>query len=312
MDQEFNLDSALDSAMGVTEESQEQLDNAIDNAVEEPVADNAAPVLEPDDDIPMPQSWKKDWEPDWKATPRTARERFLEREKQMLTGLEQYKTHAGFGRTMQEALNPFMPYLQERGIEPARAVQALLNAQKMLEQNPEQALRNLAQQYKVNLFNQQQEAGESVHPAIQAALDRVARVESTLTQAQEREYQARMEATRKEVDAFFSDPKNVYADEVADDIATLVKAGMPLAEAYEKAVWANPVTRQKEIARVQKEQAEELRKKTMEAAKAAKKSTSVNVRARDTGRTPTEGKASLANLDEALRETQSEIRTRNS
>jgi S1-C subfamily serine protease len=60
-------------------------------------------------------------------------------------------------------------------------------------------------------------------------------------------------AITKEVNAFATDPAHPFFDEVSDDIIAILKTGASLAEAYEKAVWANPVTRQKEIARRQKE-----------------------------------------------------------
>lgn len=60
-------------------------------------------------------------------------------------------------------------------------------------------------------------------------------------------------AITKEVNAFAADPAHPFFDEVSDDIVAFLKTGASLAEAYEKAVWANPVTRQKEIARRQKE-----------------------------------------------------------
>jgi len=58
-------------------------------------------------------------------------------------------------------------------------------------------------------------------------------------------------ASALEVNAFASDPAHPFFDEVADDIVAFVRAGDSLSKAYEKAVWANPVTREKEIARQQ-------------------------------------------------------------
>ena len=55
-----------------------------------------------------------------------------------------------------------------------------------------------------------------------------------------------------EVNAFAADPEHPYFDELSDEIVAILKTGASLAEAYEKAVWANPVTREKEILRRQK------------------------------------------------------------
>lgn len=58
-------------------------------------------------------------------------------------------------------------------------------------------------------------------------------------------------ALGEEITAFAADPAHPYFDEVTGDIAVLISAGHSLADAYEKAVWANPTTRQKEIARLE-------------------------------------------------------------
>lgn len=62
-----------------------------------------------------------------------------------------------------------------------------------------------------------------------------------------------MAKVSKIVDDFAKDPAHPYFDELADEIAVQIKAGKELQEAYDTAVWANPVTRQKELARIQLE-----------------------------------------------------------
>ena len=80
--------------------------------------------------------------------------------------------------------------------------------------------------------------------------------------------------------------------------------------AYEKAVWANPVTRQKEIERLNAEAEAARSKKAQEEAAKAKAATAANIRNRDTQRTPTEPRATMRNLDDALRDSMREIRSR--
>ena len=54
-----------------------------------------------------------------------------------------------------------------------------------------------------------------------------------------------------EINIFAADPAHPYFDDVANDITALLRGGgaKDLADAYDKAVWANPVTRAKEQAR---------------------------------------------------------------
>jgi hypothetical protein len=83
-----------------------------------------------------------------------------------------------------------------------------------------------------------------------------------------------------------------------------------LEDAYEKAVWANPVTRQKEMSRVQTEQQAALKAKAIAEAEAKKKAASTTIRNRDSQRTPTGPRATMNGLDSALRETMREIKSR--
>jgi vacuolar-type H+-ATPase catalytic subunit A/Vma1 len=115
---------------------------------------------------------------------------------------------------------------------------------------------------------------------------------------------------QRDVEAFATDASHPYFDEVADDIAVMIQGGHDLESAYEKAVWANPVTRQKELARLQTEQQASIREKAMKEAETARKAASLNVRTRDTSRTPTGPKGTMRNLDSVLEETMREMKSR--
>ena len=84
---------------------------------------------------------------------------------------------------------------------------------------------------------------------------------------------------------------------MADEIAIQIKAGKGLQDAYDTALFANPVTRAKEIARIQTENNAKLREKKRLEAEKAIKATSSNVRTIDTTRTPTEKKGALFSND---------------
>lgn len=307
---ELDIDSAMDQVAAGIDTS--TLDEGLGDAPaqEQEVAAPAEQVL---DDIPMPQSWKKEWEPDWKATPKTARERFIEREKQMLAGLEGYKGDAGYGRQLREAFKPYADLLKQQGVDEVKAVQYLLSAHQRLSnaQTPAeqrmQYLHDLAKSYGIQLSAAPAQAGEDTPPALKAALDRLQRVEGVLTEQQQREQEQRVAATKSEVDAFASDQAHPYFDECSEDIAKLIRAGYSLKDAYDKAVWANPVTRQKELGRMQKEQAEAAKKKALEVAKQARKGTAVNVKGRDTAHASTEPAGSV---EDTLRETLADIKSR--
>jgi hypothetical protein len=81
--------------------------------------------------------------------------------------------------------------------------------------------------------------------------------------------------------------KHPYFDECHEDIVAYINAGHTLEKAYEKAVYANPVTRAKELARLQTESAAALRAKAKKEAEDARNGRSTNVNSKDTRRAPT-------------------------
>lgn len=107
----------------------------------------------------------------------------------------------------------------------------------------------------------------------------------------------------KEVEAFASEHE--FFDDVADDIVPFINAGATLQEAYEKAIWANPVTREKEIARLEKDKQEKLEKEKQEKLEKARKARSTNVKS-DTAKAPTGPKGKMFDdLDDLYAEIQS-------
>lgn len=256
-----------------------------------------------------PPSWSKDTQALWATIPPAARQQILNREEQALRGIETYKQDAQFGKPLKAVIEPFMPLIQARGIDPAKAVNALLNAQAHLDRDPKAGIMQIAKSYGVNLAELVESQGQEpqLDPNTKALQERLARIEENMTAAQQAELSRAREKTAAEVQAFASDPKHPYFDDVADDIVKLIKGGDTLEAAYEKAVWANPVTRAKEITRVQKEQEQTRREKLQKEAEAAKKAKAANVRNRDTRRAPTEP---LGKMEDTMKQTLAEIMAR--
>jgi hypothetical protein len=242
-----------------------------------------------------PKAWAKEQHETWGKLPKEAQDYIEHREKQMLDGITEYKQHADFGRIIDSTVKPFEPMFQQAGIDVPTGIKYLLNAQNLLQngsmEQKTRELQRIAQQFGVNLGGTQEV--ETIDPNVKALKDQIEQIQSGLTQREQAELQARQTQTLTEVEAFAADPANAYFDEVADDIVTLIKAGKPLKEAYEKAVWANPVTRQKEIDRLNKENVTKLREKAKQESDAARKATGSNVRTRDTTKSPTEPKGKL-------------------
>jgi hypothetical protein len=322
------LDAAVDNAAADTGAAKAD-DGAAKKTDATPAAakgngkDAAAPAAEAP--LPMPKSWAKEQQEIWdEMTPR-ARTQYLHREKQMLDGLEGYKGDAEYGRSLRGVLAKHADILQSQGLQAPQAVEFLFNAHRQLSSGTPEAkmayLERVAKTYgltlpQASIVTRAADGTETVSqppqtpPEVKAALERLDRIEGALTAEQTRTFEAARVQAAADVEAFAADAAHPHFDECAEDIAKFIKAGEKLSDAYEKAVWANPVTRQKEISRIQQEADKANAEKVKEAAKAAKRATSTNVKGRDTTRAPTEGRATVANMDEVLRETMAEIKQR--
>lgn len=260
-----------------------------------------------------PKSWEKDMHPYWSKLDRKVQDYYIKREKQMLDGLEQYKQDAQYAKPFREVLTPYQQMLQSLNMPPQQAVDALFRAHMRLTTGtPEQrrqAYLDLGKNLQIQLEQANGQAEQAVvDPKVAALEQKFSAIEQQLTARQQAEYKAAQDQASKEVEVFAADTKaHPYFDEVATDIAAFVQQGKPLQDAYDAAVWANPVTRQKEIARVQTEHEANLKEKARLDALPKKRAAGVNVRAQESGRTPTEP---LGSLEDTIRATHREIRGR--
>ena len=287
-----------------------QADAAADKpaATDKPVAATTAPVVRQ-----APKSWPKEKHEVWGKMAPEAQEFYELREKQMLDGIEQYKGDAGFGKAMREVTQPYKAFITSQGADEPKAVQFLLNAHYRLSTaTPEQRnqyFAHLAKSYGVDLGTVAKtgETQQQVDPHVQALTQKVDSLQSSLTQREQHALAEAQVKVAKEVEAFASDPKHVYFDECADDIVALINAGHTLDEAYDKAVYANPVTRAKELARLQADNEKMLREKAKAEADAARKAAGNNVRSSNTRKAPTEPKGTM---EDTMRATLRNIRER--
>ena len=336
-DVSINMDSALDSissGLGFGEADKQLPTQAADGDATPPEETDSSAQEEPEpqkseaaegDDkvdgadksdgthepIRVPSSWAKEHHEDWSKLPRSTQEYITLREKQMLDGLSQYKEDAGFGRGLKEIINPYSPLLEAQGVNAEKAVKTLLNAHyKLSTASPEERANYfayLAKSYGIDTSSLPAQAQAQADPQITALQKGMEEIKNQLSAGQRAALQAETARWEKEVDTFASDPAHPYFEEVADDIVKMIEAGEDLTGAYEKAVWANPVTREKEIARINKENEAKLRGKAKAETEAAKKAASGNVKSRDTNRTPTEP---LGTMEDTLRSTLTDIKSR--
>ena len=287
----------------------------------QPVTTTAAePAAQPAATDDMPKSWPKEKQPLWASLTPDAKQFYQQREKQFLDGLEQYKAGAQYAKQLQDVVAPFRPLLQQQGINEAAAFQYMLTAHANLSTGSADQRRDAFMQIGRDLgilgandTPDSMAGAEQVQadPVVQELQARLNALESERDQAtRARLQQAKVEADTA-VEAFAADPANVYFNEVAKDMAVFVRQGVELKDAYDRAVWSNPVTRAKEQARLQTEAAAAAKRDAQQKLDKARAPAAANVRETQSRRTPTEPKGKFLS-DESMSDTLRQIKARQS
>jgi len=189
--------------------------------------------------------------------------------------------------------------LKQQGIDETVMVRNMMNAHYRLstadDASKADIFRQMAQSYGVSIDGEQP---AQIDPNIKAMQDRLQGLEQHISANHEHALQEGRARVESDVEAFASEHE--FFDEVAEQIVPLINAGYNLEDAYQNALWLNPVTRQKEVDRTSKEAAEKAEKLAKQEAEKARKAKSVNVRGRDTNKTPTEP---TGTMEDTMRET---------
>jgi len=249
-------DPALDSAPEVVKEKPAETPPADPNIVPgqnsanpNPNQSNAAPTT-----LPLPKSWKKEMEPVWQKMPPEAHAYVAEREAQVMRGIQMYQ--AGFNN-WGATIKPFEQVLSNfPDVNPIQLIHGLMQTH-LTFVNP-----NTPQEQKIQLAQLLlSEYGVNLDPnaakpdaLVMTELNRLKSELSTLRADREsrtaREREEAYNSNLSAVNTFAADPKNKYYGEVENDILRIIQSGQAksVAEAYDIAIWTNPVVRAKVIA----------------------------------------------------------------
>lgn len=308
----FDMDSASD-AIGANLFPEQDTHTEEPGDISEPepmVADATTPAPVPVEPVAAPKSWPKEMHEHWGTVPKPVQDYWQTREKQMLDGLEQYKQSAQYGKALSDVLAPYQPILQSKGLDAPRAVADLMQAYVAMTQGtPEQRATAYAQIGKnlgITLPAPGTEAPQA-DPQLRALQEQFQQMQSVLTSQQQATYQAAQSKALQEVEAFAADATHPHFEVLQDDILGFLKLGDTLQSAYEKAVWANPVTRTKELAKTQIEVETKLKENARLQALPKKQAKSVNIGGRDTQKAPTEP---LGSMEDTIKSTLANIRSR--
>lgn len=279
------------------------------------------PAIPAQSDVP-PDTWRKEAKEAWAALPQTVKAEIAKREGDVARFVGEAQPSFQIAQTVHKTLEPYLPLLQRYGVDPIQHVGALLQAHTtLLFGQPEvkaQMFRNLAQQAGIDLGklaadpNAAAEANGQQLAYIRSLEERVARMEMGVTGVTTHIQEGRVAELEQGIMAFANDvEQHPFFWELAQtgEIKALIDSGAArtLKDAYELAVYRNPVTRQKQLQLETTRSAAENAKKAAEKAAAARKATGANVRSRGAGRVSSVG---METIDDTLKEKLSEIRSR--
>lgn len=259
--------------------------------------------------LEAPKTWRKEAAAKWAELPPEVQAEVAKREQEMFRGIEMYKTEAGLGKTVKQILDPYLPMLSAANIDPLQQIDGLMKAHYLLATGtPEQKkllFSKLAQDYNVDLGFEM--------PYVDPQVEDLQKQVMTLKYQQEQRERAEAEKIRsslqQEIDAFAADPAHPHFDELANDIAWIIRSGRAktLKDAYDIAARLSPTIQAKEQARLAAEAAEKARREVEERTAAAKKAASANVRSKSK---PASAAAPLGSIDDTLQEALVNIKSR--
>lgn len=239
-------------------------------------AEPAAPAVEP-----APNTWKKEAAAQWASLPPDVRAEIQRREQDMHRGIEQYKTAANFGHSIERVIAPYAQTMQKLGVTPDQAISEFMAADHTLRfgspQEKSAYLAQLAHNYGVDL-GQTAEAHANFNPQQHALHIENKQLQAQLQNYQQTQQLQQEQALNSEIESFAADPSHSHFEAVRGHMSALLQAGQAkdLADAYEQAVYANPTTR----AAVLQQQAAAQREEAAKKAQAAKAAASINHRPR--------------------------------
>lgn len=223
-----------------------------------------------------PAGWTADAKAQWASLPPAVQAAALKREEDIAAGGRQWSEEK---RRYEATLAPLAQEASQRGMDLSTGIQKLIDGNRFLETQPEQAILWLAQRHNIDLSNL-----ASNPPAPQQAQQvdpRLAQLSQTVTELQDRLRRDDESRNLSLVEKFFADnPLAKENDEALARHVAEVKAANPhlppsdiLQQAFDRVVWLNPDIRAKrleqETAAKQAEAAKHVQAKAAQASKAA-------------------------------------------
>ena len=227
----------------------------------------AAPVAPVIDEVPFPEHWDKAQKAEFDALPATSRKFLIEREKAMTADYTRKRqADADFMRDfapLKEILKPFEGAMRQNNMPPAQLIRNWAVAENMLNTDPVNAIRKLADYYGVDLAtaadytqipHKRQNAPD---PQYQQLSGKVSEIDSYLQTQRVQASEANLN-TFADAKSETGSPVHPYFDTVIPQMMQLLtleksqgKTDHNLKELYDQACWMNTSVRAQMIAGTQ-------------------------------------------------------------
>lgn len=275
-----------DKGLNADENSEDSTDESADSSAEsESATSTEKRTEEPAVTAPairLPKGWKQEALDKFATLDPEIQAEVLQREDDFFKGIEQYKQAAQYAKVVQDMLKPMEPLFQARGLNPLNHLQSVIEADRQIAsaQTPEQKVelfRQLAHYYGVQIDDSLFHAEDSTVSSLRNELNGL---KTTLQSQAELVQKQELEKINNEIQTFINDPANKHFNALQHDIARLLETGAckTLKQAYDTALWSNPIVRQQVLDEQAKEKsaAEEAEKKKL--LEESKKRSSVNIK----------------------------------
>lgn len=267
-------------------------DNAVQNA--DSTAEKAIEQAPPAIDAPI--SWSAEQKAKWATLPPDTQAYIAQRDKESHEAIsragQQLKAYEPIGKVVEQFAHVF----QKNGLQPHDGIARMMAVNEMLETNPRSAIEQIARAYGVDLQGQASEQTANSDPRVAELEARLARAESYLTSQERQRLNAENTAIAREIADFAKDKP--HFETVRSIMAGLMNANpdLTLADAYERATYADPTIRQAILAEEATKAEAKRKEEEAKRVKDAKKAAGVNVKG-------SPGQAATARtLDDDLRE----------
>jgi hypothetical protein len=304
----LNEDSATETPEPALDENPAETDEG-----EHPEKETATEETKPAEEAqvePHPR-WSEEFKAKFSALPQDAQEMILAREKESEKAVTQKTMELAEERKSIQAINqvidPLRENLQRAGVSDAQYIETLIEADRMLQFKPREAIAYLARRAGIDLS----QAGLTDQQPDQSS-DRVRMLEQNLQTLQQQIERDRIKESQDrtigEIESFASEKDATgqalrpHWSDLQDDLAPLVSAIRQrnpeksprdiLQAAYDQAVWANPTTREKMLAAQEATRKEQTSKTVAQ----ARQANAVNIRGKAGG----EMRAKPTTIDDTL------------